>query len=129
MEILEFINPPVPADKKKDWLLDLAQKTHAYTGGDIARLVLNAKKLLGSRLDEEDIDPTASEEQRFLTKDDLDNALCTTRPTAMHDINLKPPTIHWQDVGGQENLKKVLARMIRNAKVSPIFVSTTCPRL
>jgi AAA family ATPase len=118
LEILNFFDPPVqPADKKES-LESLAQKTHAYNGDDLANLVLNAKKILGSRLDEQGVDATsAGEEEHFLSKDDMEQALRITRPTAMHDINLKPPTIHWQDVGGQESLKKVLTRMIKNTKV------------
>lgn len=116
LEILNFFDPPVhPADKRA-CLDSVAQKTHAYNGDDLANLVLNAKKILGNRLDEEGLDPCTAGEQ-FLSKDDMEQALRITRPTAMHDINLKPPTIHWQDVGGQESLKKVLNRMIKNTKV------------
>lgn len=116
LEILNFFDPPVHPTEKRACLDSVAQKTHAYNGDDLANLVLNAKKILGNRLDEEGLDPCTAGEQ-FLSKDDMEQALRITRPTAMHDINLKPPTIHWQDVGGQESLKKVLNRMIKNTKV------------
>lgn len=133
LEILRFFDPPLQAEDKESCLVSLASKTHAYNGDDLANLVLNAKKILGNRLDEEaaaaavhsiDLDATGKESQEtqqprehFLTSQDMEQALRITRPTAMHDINLKPPTIHWQDVGGQESLKKVLSRMIKNTKV------------
>lgn len=137
LEILRFFNPPLRAEEKESCLISLASKTHAYNGDDLANLVLNAKKILGNRLDEEavvdavvegvnNVDINGAEEpasqakqpqQHFLTSQDMEQALRITRPTAMHDINLKPPTIHWQDVGGQESLKKVLSRMIKNTKV------------
>jgi AAA family ATPase len=137
LEILRFFNPPLRAEEKEPCLISLASKTHAYNGDDLANLVLNAKKILGNRLDNEaavdavvegvnSVDINATEEQasqekqprqHFLTSQDMEQALRITRPTAMHDINLKPPTIHWQDVGGQESLKKVLSRMIKNTKV------------
>ncbi|KAL6797695.1 P-loop containing nucleoside triphosphate hydrolase protein [Trichoderma sp. SZMC 28013] len=130
LEILRFFNPPLQAEEKDSCLVSLASKTHAYNGDDLANLVLNAKKILGNRLDEEtaaahNIDVGATEEisqetqqpkEHYLTSQDMEQALRITRPTAMHDINLKPPTIHWQDVGGQESLKKVLSRMIKNTK-------------
>ncbi|KAL7788720.1 P-loop containing nucleoside triphosphate hydrolase protein [Trichoderma ceciliae] len=128
LEILRFFNPPLHAEEKESCLVRLASKTHAYNGDDLANLVLNAKKILGNRLDEEaaaatvDVDATGEitqgtpPQQHFLTSQDMEQALRVTRPTAMHDINLKPPTIHWQDVGGQESLKKVLSRMIKNTK-------------
>lgn len=146
LEILRFFNPPLRAEEKESCLISLASKTHAYNGDDLANLVLNAKKILGNRLDEEavvdavvegvnNVDINGTEEpasqakqlqQHFLTSQDMEQALRITRPTAMHDINLKPPTIHWQDVGGQESLKKVLSRMIKNTKVhfytlSPLY--------
>ncbi|KAL7928490.1 P-loop containing nucleoside triphosphate hydrolase protein [Trichoderma chlorosporum] len=130
LEILRFFNPPLQAEEKESCLVSLASKTHAYNGDDLANLVLNAKKILGNRLDEEaavahsaDTDATGDttqetqqQKQHHLTSQDMEQALRITRPTAMHDINLKPPTIHWQDVGGQESLKKVLSRMIKNTK-------------
>ncbi|KAG5981496.1 hypothetical protein E4U55_002873 [Claviceps digitariae] len=147
LEILEFFDPPIQPDQKTECLATVAQKTHAYNGDDLANLVLNAKKILGNRLDEEGTgvtadgaiinttttdmttadtttmttisspsSSTAAATEHFLSKEDMLQALRITRPTAMHDINLKPPTIHWQDVGGQESLKKVLNRMIKNTK-------------
>ncbi|RFU72266.1 aaa family atpase [Trichoderma arundinaceum] len=127
LEILRFFDPPLQAEEKESCLVSLASKTHAYNGDDLANLVLNAKKILGNRLDDEavnsiDIDSNGeaaqdtSPQEHFLTSQDMEQALRITRPTAMHDINLKPPTIHWQDVGGQESLKKVLSRMIKNTK-------------
>lgn len=135
LEILRFFNPPLQAEEKESCLVSLASKTHAYNGDDLANLVLNAKKILGNRLDDEaaavhNVDASAAEEitweteqpqEHYLTSQDMEQALRITRPTAMHDINLKPPTIHWQDVGGQESLKKVLSRMIKNTKVCAIL--------
>ncbi|KAG6003067.1 hypothetical protein E4U54_000750 [Claviceps lovelessii] len=126
LEILEFLDPPIQSDQKAECLATVAQRTHAYNGDDLANLVLNAKKILGNRLDDESAGSnpddattntaTVAAPEHFLSKEDMLQALRITRPTAMHDINLKPPTIHWQDVGGQETLKKVLNRMIKNTK-------------
>jgi AAA family ATPase len=146
LEILRFFNPPLQAEEKDSCLVSLASKTHAYNGDDLANLVLNAKKILGNRLDEEavasaltaavgninlnatgEISQEKQPQEHFLTSQDMEQALRITRPTAMHDINLKPPTIHWQDVGGQESLKKVLSRMIKNTKVRHSIILTLSP--
>lgn len=116
LEILKFLDPPMRPEEKEQCLASLAQNTHAFNGDDLANLVLTATEILGERLDKEGVVPGSAGEQ-FVTKEDMEDALRATRPTAMHDINLKPPTIHWQDVGGQESLKKVLMRMIKNTKV------------
>ncbi|RDA95078.1 hypothetical protein CP533_2131 [Ophiocordyceps camponoti-saundersi (nom. inval.)] len=119
LEILTYLDPPLDPDIKTRCLAGMASMTHAYNGDDLANLVLNAKRILGDRLDHQPIQDAATaagSPSLFLTADDMERAFRITRPTAMHDINLKPPTIHWRDVGGQASLKKVLARMIRSAK-------------
>lgn len=144
LEILAWLDPPLRPEHRDACLASIAAKTHAFTGDDLANLVLNAKRILGDRLDRRETAAVAAasaaasasasasssppppqppcpprrqqQQQHFLDPDDMDRALGVTRPTAMHDINLKPPTIHWRDVGGQESLKRVLARMIKTAK-------------
>ncbi|KAK0643558.1 P-loop containing nucleoside triphosphate hydrolase protein [Cercophora newfieldiana] len=57
------------------------------------------------------------------TPSDYLTALKTIRPSAMHDINLRPPPIHWSDIGGQHAVKKSLQRAVRLATESPIILS------
>lgn len=124
LEILQFLDPPLRPEDKQAALNAISQKTHAYNPRDLRRLIRNAKKVFNKRVCESNLDEEGSRpEQWFLERRDMDRALTETRPTAMHDINLQPPTIHWQDVGGQESLKKVLTRMIKNIKVGahPLF--------
>ncbi|POR31451.1 ATPase family protein [Tolypocladium paradoxum] len=117
LEILTFLDPHIRPEDKEQCLRSVSQKTHAYNSHDLAKLVRKANWIMGNRLDKEGADPESGQEQ-FLTMDDMEQALRVTRPTAMHDINLRPPTIHWQDVGGQESVKKALSRMIKSAKDS-----------
>ncbi|KJZ79217.1 hypothetical protein HIM_01368 [Hirsutella minnesotensis 3608] len=125
LEILTYLDPPMRPEEKQRCLTNIAHKTHAFNGNDLVNLVDRAKEILGDRLDRQHstsaVDVACAETtpptlNPTLNPDDLDLALSFTRPSAMHDINLKPPTIHWQDVGGQESLKKILARMIKIAK-------------
>ncbi|PNY24928.1 ATPase family protein [Tolypocladium capitatum] len=115
LDILTFLNPHMRPEDKEQCLRSLSQKTHAYSGRDLSNLVQKANRVFANRLDDEGAD-WASGLERFLTPGDMEQALRVTRPTAMHDINLRPPTVHWQDVGGQESVKKALSRMIKNAK-------------
>ncbi|PFH57236.1 hypothetical protein XA68_15323 [Ophiocordyceps unilateralis] len=115
LEILTYLDPPLEPDIKERCLANMAGMTHAYNGDDLANLVLNAKRILGDRIDCLQAGSSPNR-HHLLTADDMERAFRITRPTAMHDINLKPPTIHWKDVGGQASLKKVLARMIKSAK-------------
>lgn len=127
LEILTYLDPPLRPEDKERCLASIAGKTHAFNGDDLAALVAKAKCILGRRLrgppgprasspSAPCSSPLLQQQQHFLHPDDMDQALLVTRPTAMHDINLKPPIIHWQDVGGQESLKTALARMVKIAK-------------
>ncbi|ODA77950.1 hypothetical protein RJ55_06553 [Drechmeria coniospora] len=115
LEILRFYNPAIRPEEKEACLVGISQKTHAYSGDDLVNLIEDAAKCLRRRLDDMELADDAKQEH-LLTTIDMEAALRITRPTAMHDINLKPPTIHWKDVGGQEPLKRVLQRMIKKTK-------------
>ncbi|KAF4335967.1 AAA family ATPase [Fusarium beomiforme] len=111
-EILEYLDPPIKGDKQA-LLLELAQMTHAYSPKDLSILIQNAISSRKIQLLKAGADPA---EEYSLEKSDLERARKAVRPTAMRDINLNPPTIHWQDVGGQDILKKALNRMIKYTK-------------
>ncbi|KAH7160929.1 P-loop containing nucleoside triphosphate hydrolase protein [Dactylonectria macrodidyma] len=115
LEILKFVDPPIKAEEREQLLLNMAERTHAFNPNDIGRLVSNAMEIFGTRLDDSGVDSSLGEEQH-LVKTDLEKALRNTRPTAMNDINLNPPTIHWQDIGGQHTLKKALNLMVKYTK-------------
>lgn len=115
LEILKSYGLPLRAEDKESCLTDIAQRTHAYNCKDLFDLVRNARDIR-----EEILDSTSLGEEDAgadITREDMEQALRITRPTAMHDINLQPPLVHWQDVGGQDSVKKVLSRMIKYAKV------------
>ncbi|KAK1988037.1 ATPase [Colletotrichum cereale] len=113
LEILKSFDIPIQPEVKDVLLAKLAQQTHAFNASDLDRLIENSMIISAERLDP---DETGYDEEAmgtpYLSREDLEQALRSTRPTAMHDVNLKPPTIHWQDVGGQESLKGALRNMI-----------------
>ncbi|KAJ0310016.1 hypothetical protein COL516b_002522 [Colletotrichum fioriniae] len=113
LEILKSFEIPIQPEVKDVMLAKLSQQTHAYNASDLDRLIENAMIISAERLDP---DEAGYDEEAlgtpYLSREDLEHALRSTRPTAMHDVNLKPPTIHWQDVGGQESLKNALRNMI-----------------
>lgn len=113
LEILKAFDIPIQPETKDAVLVKLSQQTHAFNASDLDRLIENSMIISAERLDP---DENGYDEETmgtpYLAREDLEQALRTTRPTAMHDVNLKPPTIHWQDVGGQEGLKNALRNMI-----------------
>ncbi|KAK0715845.1 P-loop containing nucleoside triphosphate hydrolase protein [Lasiosphaeris hirsuta] len=147
-EILAALNLHVQPEMEETLLRQLSDRTHAYNGNDLRRLV-NEARIVGSvRVSEADleglgleglkiddgVDETAAggpvtEETTnaaaatagpapaalfpYYQPSDYEEALKTVRPSAMHDINLKPPPIRWDDIGGQDSVKTSLRRAVR----------------
>ncbi|CAG7564111.1 unnamed protein product [Fusarium equiseti] len=114
LEILEFENLHIEPAEKQSILSDLAQKTHAYSPRDLGMICHEANLIASYRILDAGIG--ASPEERYIKRSDVEEAKRMVKPTVMRDINLNPPTIHWQDVGGQDVLKKVLNRMVKYTK-------------
>jgi len=140
-EILTALNLCVKPDEEPALLHELSERTHAYNGKDLTRLVLHAR-ILGciraSKLSKEstetpDIDselskltlgpPAPAPPLATITSADYEEALKVVRPSAMHDINLKPSPIHWDDIGGQSSVKTSLRRAVRLSTEDPAILA------
>ena len=115
--ILKSLAPPVDPSSRDEMLDKLGDRTHAYTAEDLVSLLDTACDIAEERLDTGDAITT--EEECFLRPDDLDQALLLVRPTAMHDITLQPPSVRWEDIGGQDSVKNALRRAVE----TPLLVS------
>ncbi|KAF5673795.1 AAA family ATPase [Fusarium heterosporum] len=110
-EILESFNLPIKEEDKHDILARLAKITHAYSPLDLLAVATYARKnILETRIHEAGEGPEIDE---FLTMEDLEQSKKINRPTAVRDVNLNPPTVLWQDVGGQDYVKKAINKMIK----------------
>jgi AAA family ATPase len=115
--ILKSLAPPVDPSSRDETLDKLGDRTHAYTAENLVSLLDTACDIAEERLDTGDAITT--EEECFLRPDDLDQALLLVRPTAMHDITLQPPSVRWEDIGGQDSVKNALRRAVE----TPLLVS------
>ncbi|PNH40873.1 hypothetical protein VD0004_g6190 [Verticillium dahliae] len=120
-QVLHTLSESIAPEERSELVAYLAKHTHAFNPADLDRLMSTAIHLLETRIDP-DQQGHALSSTPYVTRADLDAALRCTRPTAMHDINLKPPTVQWSDIGGQDGLKKALKRMIA-------LSTTTDPRV
>lgn len=119
-QILRSLAPPLPPDSSNDVLDRLGDRTHAYTAEDLLSLLDAAFDIAEDRMEAE----TEQEDgQYYLTQDDIEQALLVVRPTAMHDITLKPPSVKWDEIGGQDSVKKALRRAVE----TPLLVSYPFP--
>lgn len=106
-EIIRSWKPWFPPESSEQYISDLGDRTHAYSPDDLHKVYEQAA--LGRFRRVKDL---SSEEP--VSWDDITHALKEVRPTAMHDINLKPPTVHWSDIGGYDNVKIALQRVMRS---------------
>ncbi|KAI9050482.1 hypothetical protein LZ554_005645 [Drepanopeziza brunnea f. sp. 'monogermtubi'] len=114
--ILRALDPqflPAIRDENIDRLGD---RTHAYTAEDLVNLLDAARHFAEKRVD---ADPTQSEDGHYLLQRDIEEALLLVRPTAMHDITLQPPSVRWDEIGGQDSIKKALRRAVETPLLHP----------
>ncbi|VDO39966.1 unnamed protein product [Haemonchus placei] len=71
-----------------DVIVELAKRTHGFTGGDLQSLVLASRFTEGQNDSER-----------------LENARKRVRPTGIRQFILEVPHVSWDDIGGSEELK------------------------
>jgi len=102
----------------------LADRTHGYTGADMAALCREtAMKALRRylpeiNLDEERIPPSVLEKME-VRMEDFTNAFKEITPTAMREVAVEVPAVHWDEVGGLEEVKQELKEAVEWPLKSP----------
>jgi transitional endoplasmic reticulum ATPase len=124
-EVMQIHTRGMPLAEGVD-LRKLANTTHGYTGADLAALSREtAMKALRRYLPEIDLEeeriPPAVLEKMEVTMDDFINAFREITPTAMREVAIEVPTIHWDEVGDLEDAKQELRESVewplKNAEV------------
>ena len=120
-------------DEPNDLLEEIADRTHGFVGEDLDELTQLAWDKAEDRLSSQ---PTAKERQGSNqrnttsesingfttsfqasvpsgpTKSDWNAALLEVRPTAMQEVFLETPKVHWTDIGGQYKVKHALRQAV-----------------
>jgi transitional endoplasmic reticulum ATPase len=115
-EILQIHTRGMPLAKDVD-LKKLSEMTHGYTGADLAALGREtAMKALRRylpeiNLEEERIPPSVLERMEILMED-FSNAYKEITPTAMREVYIEVPTVHWEDIGGLASVKQELKEVV-----------------
>jgi transitional endoplasmic reticulum ATPase len=108
-------NVPLAGDVDLD---KLAEMTYGYTGADLAALVKEAAmNALRRFLKEHAIDldkPIPSEllQKLKVTMSDFLNAMRNVAPSLMREVLIEVPEVHWDDIGGLDNVKQQLREAV-----------------
>ena len=95
----------------------LADITHGFVGADLEALCREAAMSALRRLLPE-IDFSASElpyerlAELTVTMDDFRTALCEVSPSAIRELFVDIPDVHWEDVGGLDHIRRRLVESI-----------------
>ncbi len=97
-------------------LSEYAAKTHGFVGADIAALTKEAAMhTLRKILPNIDFDKPLTPEilsKLVVSKENFDEALKITEPSAMREVLLEIPNVYWDDVGGLETVKQQLIEAV-----------------
>lgn len=115
-EILQIHTRGMPLAKDVD-LDHYADITHGFVGADIEALCKEAamsalRRILPEVKLEEEVIPAEVLEKLQVTKEDFDNALKMVEPSAMREVLVEVPNVHWEDIGGLEGAKQELREAI-----------------
>jgi transitional endoplasmic reticulum ATPase len=115
-EVLQIHTRGMPLAEDVD-LKKLAEMTHGYTGADLAALSREtAMKALRRylpqiNLEEERIPPSVLEKMEVKMEDFI-NAYKEVTPTAMREVYIEVSTVHWNDIGGLDDVKQHLREAV-----------------
>ncbi len=106
-------NMPVAKDVNLD---ELANITHGYTGADMNALVKEAamatlRDILPNIVDKQSI-PVDILSNLVVTRDNFMEALKNIQPSALREVFVERPNVHWRDVGGLERVKEELKEAV-----------------
>ena len=106
-------NMPLAKDVKIDELADI---THGYTGADLASLVREAamvrlRDILPKIMDKRSV-PNEILVGLNVSRENFMNALGSIQPSALREVFVERPNVHWNDVGGLEDVKAQLKEAV-----------------
>ena len=115
-EILQVHTRNMPLADDVD-LDEIAELTHGYTGADLAALCREAaihalrRFLPKIDLESENVPPEILKEIKVTRKDFLE-AMKDIQPSALREVYVEVPEVHWDDIGGLHDVKQQLREVV-----------------
>jgi transitional endoplasmic reticulum ATPase len=96
---------------------ELAEITHGYTGADLAALcreaAMHALRRFLPKIDiESEKIPTEILKELKVTREDFMQALKDVQPSALREVYIEVPEVHWTDIGGLDDVKQQLREAV-----------------
>ncbi len=116
LEILEIHTRSMPLADDVN-LESLAARTHGFVGADLAALAREAA-MHALRRALPHVDPVTGEipsdvlNQLFVTQEDFESAVSEVSPSALREVLVEKPNVHWDDVGGLKDVKAKLKEAV-----------------
>ncbi len=106
-------NMPIAKDVDLD---ELANITHGYTGADMNALVKEAamatlRIILPNIVDKQSI-PAEVLSNLTVTRDNFMEGLKNIQPSALREVFVERPNVHWKDIGGIESVKEEIREAV-----------------
>ncbi len=110
-------------EKKSQFLDEIADLTYGFVGADLAALSReSAMNSLRRYLPEIDLDkpiPTDILEKMAVMEDDFRDALKMIEPSSLREVMAEIPDVHWNDIGGMEDVKRELRESVELPLLKP----------
>ncbi|XP_061165110.1 ATPase family gene 2 protein homolog A-like [Saccostrea echinata] len=106
LEILQKLLRDSPHILSEDDKKQIADTTHGYVGADLLYLCQQA------RINSVKRELQGRDSDSRLNLNDVTAAMTTIQPSAMREIQLEIPKVHWTDIGGQEEVKLKLRQAV-----------------
>jgi len=126
LEILQIHTRGMPLSEEvdQDRLADL---THGYAGADLSALCKEAamhslRRILPDLDLEAESIPVEVLNRITVTRDDFFAALRELQPSALREVLIERPNLHWEDIGGLEDAKRELREAVEwPLRYGPVF--------
>lgn len=116
LEILQIHSRGMPLAPDVS-LESLANVTHGFVGADLATLakesaMISLREIIPHiNLDSDSI-PAEILEKIIITKEHFNQALLEVQPSGMREVFVDVPNVKWEDIGGLENVKRELIKVV-----------------
>ncbi|HWG06218.1 MAG TPA: AAA family ATPase, partial [Beijerinckiaceae bacterium] len=127
-EILEIHSREMPlSDEAQAFMDEVAKRTHGFLGADLMELCRDAGLSTLRRSAGNLQDPRAAfripVEDLQVEREDFEQALSQTRPSALRETLISIPDVGWDDIGGLDLVKKRLQEVVELPLRNPQLLS------